>query len=277
MRAAMRQHIGHRGRRISYLDASGPGALPGQILMLLHAFPLAAEMWRPQLEAVPPGWRYLAPDLRGFGESHPGDLDLPASIDDFGDDVIGLLDALGLDRAVVAGLSMGGYAALSVHRLAPARVRGLVLADTRAEADGESARQARDAMIETLIAGGAAAVFERMEPGLLGETTRLSRPAVAERVRTLAISQPADGIRRGIERMKARPDATPQLPRIGFPTLVIGGEEDQITTADAMRDLHGRVPGSTLAVVPRAGHLPNLENPDAFNAALAGFLRQAAL
>ena len=168
---------------------------------------------------------------------------------------------------------MGGYAAFSFLRTRPERVRGLVLADTRAEADGESARAARDAMIETLARGGAPAVFERMLPGLLGRTTRDSRPEVVDRVRALALSQPAEGIRRGIERLKSRPDSTGLLGRITCPTLVVVGEEDQITTADVARGLHDRIPGSTLAVIPRAGHLSNLENPDAFNAALTEFLR----
>jgi 3-oxoadipate enol-lactonase len=272
----MRHYIGHRGRRISYLDAQGPGAPPGRALVLLHAFPLSADMWQPQLAAAPAGWRFLAPDLRGFGESDPGDADRPASIEDYGEDVVALLDALAVERAVVAGLSMGGYAAFAVLRLTPARVAGLVLADTRAEADGGSARAARDAMLETLARGGAAAVFDRMQPGLLGETTRTSRPEVVERVRALALSQPADGIRRGIERLKSRPDSTGLLGRITCPTLVVAGEEDQITTADVARNLHARIGGSELAVIPKAGHLSSLEQPARFNQALTRFLARVA-
>jgi 3-oxoadipate enol-lactonase len=268
----MRHYIGHRGGRISYLDTQGPGAPPGRVLVLLHAFPLSAEMWQPQLAAVPPGWRFLAPDLRGFGESDPGDPALPPSVQDYADDAVALLDALGIERAVVAGLSMGGYAAFAVLRLAPARVAGLVLADTRAEADGESARAARDAMLETLTLGGAAAVYDRMRPGLLGETTRTSRPEIVEQVRALALSQSADGIRRGIERLKSRPDSTPLLARMSCPVLVVVGDEDQITTPDVARGLHERIPGSSLAVLPKAGHLSNLEQREEFNRALTAFL-----
>jgi 3-oxoadipate enol-lactonase len=270
----MRHSIGHHGRQISYLDASGqPPAASAGVLVLLHAFPLSAEMWQPQLAAVPPGWRFIAPDLRGFGQSEPDAPAAPASIQDYADDLAALLDALDVERPVVAGLSMGGYAAFSFLNTRPERVRGLVLADTRAEADGESARAARDAMTETLARGGARAVFERMLPGLLGQSTRHSCPEVVDRVRALALSQPAEGIRRGIERLKSRPDSTGLLGRITCPTLVVAGEEDQITTADVARDLQARIPGSTLAIIPRAGHLSNLEQPDAFNRVLAAFLR----
>jgi 3-oxoadipate enol-lactonase len=270
----MRHSIGHRGRRISYLETSQPGPGPSHALLLLHAFPLCADMWEPQLAAVPPGWRFVAPDLRGFGQSDPGGTDQPASVDDYADDVAALLDALEIDRAVVAGLSMGGYAAFALLRRQPARVSALVLADTRAEADGDTARAARDAMVETLAAGGPAAVFEQMQPGLLGETTRATRPAVVERARSLALAQPPDGLRRGIERLKSRPDSTPLLAAIACPTLVVVGEEDRITTPDVARGLHDRIAGSRFAVVREAGHLSNLERPEEFNRVLLGFLRR---
>jgi len=270
----MRQSIGHRGRRIGYLEAAG-GSAPDRALILLHAFPLSADMWRPQLAAVPPGWRFIAPDLRGFGESAPGGgLDTPSSIEDYGEDVLALLDGLALGPVVVAGLSMGGYAAFSLLRLQPDRVAALVLADTRAEADGDAARASRDAMRETLAAGGAAGVFDTMRVGLLGETTRTSRPDVAERVRAIAVAQPAIGIRDALHRLKSRPDSTPLLGAIACPVLIVVGEEDQITTPDVARSLHARIAGSSLALIPKAGHLSNLEQPGEFNAALTRFLQR---
>lgn len=270
----MRAQFQHHHRLICYLDAAGPGPLERQTLVLLHAFPLAADMWQRQLGVVPAGWRFVAPDLRGFGESSPGETSAPASIDDYAEDVVALLDHLGLDRAVIAGLSMGGYAAFSVLRTAPARVGGLVLADTRAEADGESARASRDAMLETLARGGASAVFERMLPGLLGATTRASRSDVVDLVRKMALSQPEEGIRRGILRLKTRPDATPLLAAIRCPTLVIVGDEDQIVGPDDARQMHLQIAGAELVMIGRDGHLSNLERPDGFNAALARFLAE---
>jgi 3-oxoadipate enol-lactonase len=267
----MRHFIGHQGRRIGYLETIG-GGVPARTLVLLHAFPLCAEMWRPQLAAVPPGWRFVAPDLRGFGTSDPRPTDVAPSVDDYAEDVEALLDTLALDRVVVAGLSMGGYAAFSLLRRRPGRVAGLVLADTRAEADGETARAARDGMIDTLAAGGPPAVFEKMQPGLLGQTTRTSRPAVVAEVRALALAQSAGAIRRAILRLKSRPDSTPLLTAIACPALVVVGEEDQITTPDVARGLSQAIAGAELAVIPSAGHLSNFERPEEFNKVLGRFL-----
>jgi pimeloyl-ACP methyl ester carboxylesterase len=267
----MRSEFHHAGRTISYLDveASGPSH---HALVLLHAFPLAAEMWRPQLTAAPAGWRVVAPDFRGFGASSPDGPSEPVSIDDYARDLVALLDHLELHRVVVGGNSMGGYAAFAMLRLVAERVRGLVLADTKAEADTESARADRAAMLDVLARGGVAAVWERMQPGLLGRTTRASRPTVAERIRRLVLAQPVEGVRRAIERLRSRPDSTPLLPGIACPTLVIVGEEDPIAGMETARHMHERIPAAELAVIRGAGHLPGLEQPDVFNAVLARFL-----
>jgi 3-oxoadipate enol-lactonase len=270
----MRGELQFPDRVVSYLDVSGPGTPRPKVAVLLHAFPLDATMWQPQLAAVPAGWRFLAPDLRGFGASSAGASAGPPSIDDDARDVLALLDHLGIDRAVIAGLSMGGYAAFAVLRGARGRVAGLVLADTRSAADGESARASRDAMIETLARGGPAAVFERMRPGLLGATTRASRPDVVDRVRRLVLAQSEDGIRRGILTLKSRPDSTPLLAGIACPTLVVVGGEDEITGPDEAWQMHRQIAGAELAVIDGAGHLSNLEQPEAFNAALGRFLSE---
>jgi pimeloyl-ACP methyl ester carboxylesterase len=273
----MRSDFQHGNRVISYLHAACPGpATPDRILVLLHAFPLAAEMWRPQLEAVPPGWRFIAPDLRGFGQSQVGDPALPASVEGYARDVVGLLDHLGVGKAVIAGLSMGGYVAFAMLRLAPKRVAGLVLADTRSEADDETTRVSRDGMTDTLARGGAAAVFDRMLPGLLGVTARSSRPEVVERVRKLVLAQRPEAIRPAIQSLKSRSDSTPLLGGVDCPTLVVVGDEDEITNEDSVRRMHGRIPGAALAVIERAGHLSSLEQPEAFNHVLAAFLSRAA-
>lgn len=267
----MHAEFHHAGRTISYLDVerSGPSH---HALVLLHAFPLAGEMWRPQFAAVPAGWRVVAPDLRGFGASSPDVPSEPVSIDDYARDVIALLDHLELHRVVVGGNSMGGYAAFAMLRLAAERVKGLVLADTKSEADSESARADRAVMLEILASGGVAAVWERMQPGLLGRTTRASRPEVVERVRHLVLEQPAAGVRRAIERLRSRPDCTPLLPGIGCPTLVIVGEEDQIAGVETARRIHEKIPTAELAVIRGAGHLAGLEQPHEFNVILGRFL-----
>jgi 3-oxoadipate enol-lactonase len=256
-----------------YLNVTGSGpTAPARTLLLLHAFPLAAEMWQPQLSTVPPGWRFIAPDLRGFGQSPPSGPSVLASMDDHAEDVVALLDHLELDRAVVGGLSMGGYVAFALLRLAPERVAGLVLADTRPEADDDTARANRDRMTETLEHGGAAAVIERLLPNLLGATTRTSKPDVVRQVRELALAQSDEGIRHGIQSLKSRRDSTPLLAGIRCPALVVVGDEDQITNVDVARALHGRISGAELVVLKGAGHLSNLEQPGEFNQALSRFL-----
>jgi pimeloyl-ACP methyl ester carboxylesterase len=267
----MHSEFHHGGRTISYLDVEGPGP-SHYALVLLHAFPLAAEMWRPQLAAVPAGWRVVAPDFRGFGASSPDGPSGPVSIDDYARDLILLLDHLDIHRVVVGGNSMGGYAAFAMLRLAAERVRGLVLSDTKAEADSESALADRAVMLDALARGGVAAVWERMQPGLLGRTTRASRPEVVERVRRLVLAQPVEGVRRAIERLRSRPDSTPRLPGIVCPTLVIVGEEDQIAGVETARHMHENIPTAELAVIRGAGHLPGLEHPHEFNAVLSRFL-----
>jgi pimeloyl-ACP methyl ester carboxylesterase len=132
-------------------------------------------MWQPQLEAVPAGWRFIAPDLRGFGQSQVGDPSAPPSMEGHARDVVALLDHLRLDLVAVGGLSMGGYVAFGLMRLAPERVAGLVLADTRAEADDEAARLGRDRMAETLDQGGLAPAVESVSTPARATSLRCGR------------------------------------------------------------------------------------------------------
>lgn len=275
----MRHAFVHERRSLSYLDARAP--VPGGrgTLLLLHAFPLAAAMWEPQLTAPPAGWRVVAPDLRGFGGSDPDLRPQPAgsdatalSIGDYARDALALLDHLEIADAVVCGLSMGGYAALAMLGLAAGRVRGLVLADTRGDADTDAARDARGRMLETLATGGVRAVADGMLPRLLGQTSQAKRPAIVERVKRLAGSQGAEGVGAAILRMRDRPDSTLTLRAIRCPALVIAGAEDEITGPDVAQALHESIPGSSLVILDGAGHLSNLEQPEAFNETLGHFL-----
>lgn len=252
------------GRRLSWAEAGPPDA-PATIVWL-HAFPLTHAMWQPQLAAVPPGWRAMAPDLAGLGASadHAG---RPA-IDDFVRDVEALLEAMGAGRVVVGGLSMGGYAALAYQRVAPGRLSGLVLADTRSGADSPEGRHGRERMLGLVESGGAPAVASEMLPKLVGSTTHARRPHVVAEVRRLIESNPVEGIRRAIMRMRDRPDSTGLLRQIRVPVLVVVGEEDAITPVEESRALASALDDGTLAIVPAAGHLSNMENPDSFNAAL---------
>lgn len=264
----MRHTLTSGRRTISYLEAGDPR---GPALLLLHAFPLHAGMWLPQLDAPAAGWRVLAPDLAGLGQS--SDHDGSPQLDDFADDAVTLLDALAIRAAVVGGLSMGGYAALALARRSPGRVAGLVLADTKAPADTDQARAGRDRMRRLLAEQGPTAVGQEMLARLLGETTRRTRPDIVATVESLVLGNSPEGIDRAILRLRDRPDAVPGLAAITVPTLVIVGAEDSVTPPGDAQALASGVAGARLEVIPDAGHLSNLENPAAFNAALHRFLK----
>ena len=248
----------------------GPDARPRGVLVLLHGFPLNARMWERQLALSERGWRVIAPHFRGFDG---GSGDPPAaSVDDYAGDVVDLLDALHVHEAVVGGLSMGGYVAFALLRYASRYVRGLILADTKATADTPEGVEGRKRMIELVGQKGPAAVADEMLPKLLGETTRRTRPAVVDRVRSLATSSSAEAIGGALRALMTRPDSTAQLSGIHVPTLIVVGDEDTVTPPSAAAEMHSAIAGSELVTIAEAGHLTNLEQPDAFDAAMAHFL-----
>ncbi len=249
---------------LSHLDV-GRG-LP---VVLLHAFPFNRSMWEPQVAALFGECRCIVPDLRGFGDSPRGG---PYTMDRYADDVGALLDALQIEQAVVAGLSMGGYVALALWRRHRQRVRALVLSDTRASADtAEGARKRLD-LIEVARAQGVDAVIALQLPGLIGKSTREKHPDLVEPIRSIMARSTVEGIVGGLEAMRTRPDSTPLLASIDVPTLVVVGDEDAITPVKDARVMHEAIRNSRLEVIPEAGHLSNLERPAAFNTALSDFV-----
>jgi len=260
--------------RMAWLEAG-----TGWPVILLHAFPLNAGMWRPQLEAVPEGWRFIAPDFRGFGATRALDrkMGLPPEdgsqgIDQYAADIGDFMDCLKLDDAVIAGLSMGGYVAFAMYRQAPARFNGLVLADTRPQADTPAGRDGRAAMRERLAREGTRAVADQMLPKLLSPRAHAEDAALVARVRGMIEDAEPPGVDAAIVAMMKRPDSTDDLPRIACATLVLVGEADEITPIADAQAMQAAIPRSTLTVVPGAGHLSNLERPDAFGKTLADFL-----
>jgi 3-oxoadipate enol-lactonase len=241
----------------------------GLPVMLLHAFPLNRSMWEPQIAALLGECRCIVPDLRGFGDSPKSG---PYSMDVYADDVIALLDALQIEQAVIAGLSMGGYVALNLLRRHPKRIRALVLADTRAAADTAEGQRKRDELIALARSDGPAAVAERQVTGLIGKSTRERQPELVERIRSVMALESVEGIVGALQAMRARPDSTAVLATVAVPTLIVVGDEDVITPPKEARAMHELVAGSRLEIIPGAGHLSNLERPAAFNAALSDFV-----
>ncbi len=243
----------------------------GEPLVLLHAFPLNASMWFGQRAGLSDDYRVITPDQRGFGGSQLGAGE-PA-LDLVADDVAAMLDARGVDRAVVGGLSMGGYVAMALLRRHPDRVRALVLADTRAGADPAVVAANRLRIADEVVAAGSARqLAEELLPRLVGTTTRTSRPDVFGRVRALVEAAPPYAVAWAQRAMAARPDSTGTLRAVGVPALVVVGEEDELSPpseAEAMAEL---IPDGRLVRIPKAGHLSAVEAPDDFNAAVRAFL-----
>lgn len=256
------------GRRLRWLESGHEG--PGHVTLWAHAFPLSAEMWRPQLEAVPRSWRYVAPDLAGFGGTD--DTAGPPAIDDFAADIGALADHLGLDRFVLGGLSMGGYTVFAAVRRFSSRLDGVILADTKAGADAPAAREGRQKMLGLVASEGVAAVADEMLPKLLGGTSQRDDQGLVAHVRALIESNGARGVSRAVERLRDRPDSTELLARMTMPALVLVGEEDGVTPPAEAHAMAAALPDATLEVIPRAGHLANLEVPAAFNRAVVAWL-----
>ena len=228
-------------------------------------------MWRPQIERAPEGWQFIAPDLRGFG-SRRTSVDVTPSMDAFASDLAAFLDALEIDRAVVGGLSMGGYITFALLRKSPERLSAVLLSNTRAGADTAEGVEGRKRMSELVRANGPGAVADEMLPKLLGATSARERPRLAAGVRAMIEGNSAEGIDAAVHAMMRRPDSTPMLGAITIPALVIAAEEDVLIPPSDAEALNRAIPRSRLVVLPGAGHLPNLEVPEQFSLALADFL-----
>ncbi len=244
----------------------------GPAVLFIHGYPLDRTIWAHQVAHLH-GARRIAPDLRGFGRSDAPDLGY--SMATWADDMAGLLDALGEDRAVVCGFSMGGYVALEFARRHPARLAGLILVDTRAAADSEEGRRGRDAGIQLVRDRGAGAIAEQMLPKLLAPATAKRRPELVAQVESMIRRTPVAGIAGALAAMRDRPDNRPLLPTLEVPVLVLVGAEDAITPPAEAEAMVAALPGAELRVIPDAGHLTPVEQPEAVTREMAEFLRRA--
>lgn len=244
----------------------------GLPVLFLHAFPLNRQMWQAELTALLADERYrlVALDWRGFGES---DITTPVStMELFADDVAGLMDALGIQRAVLCGLSMGGYAAFAFLRKYPQRVSGLILADTRPGADSPEAQANRENVARIAETQGTGAIADLQVPRVLSEYTRQHHPEVELRVRQMIDAATAQGIAAASRGMGQRADSTDLLAGITCPTLVVVGEQDVLTPPGVAQEYAAQIPGAQCVVIQHAGHLSNLEQPEAFLQVVRGFL-----
>ncbi|PIE80840.1 MAG: alpha/beta hydrolase [Chloroflexi bacterium] len=242
-------------------------------LMMIHGFPFSSAMWEPQIEDLASVTRVIAPDLRGHGRSQavPGSY----TMEMLADDCVGLLDYLAITTpVVVCGLSMGGYVAFEFFRRYPELVAGLILTSTRALPDTPQGKANRDKMAAKAQTEGVAAIAADMLPKLFSPKTYEENEEVVDFVQEMMEWASVDGVVGALAAMRDRPDSSSTLTEIDVPTLIIHGADDKIVPlaeAEAMRDA---IPNAQLVVIPDAGHVPNLEQIDAFNDAVMDFLME---
>lgn len=271
----MRKVARVRGIEVAYEDA-GVGA-PAETrpprpwpVVLLHGFPFNRTLWRGQVESLSRARRVVAPDLRGHGETSLAQG--PATMEEMAEDVAALLDELEVGRAVVGGLSMGGYVALAFLRAHPERVGALVLADTRAQADSDDARRTREETAQRALSAGMGPIADAMLPKLLAPATRVRRPDVVARVREMILGTKPEGAAAALRGMALRRDQSDLLGTINVPTLIVVGSEDAITPPSDAEAMRVKIGGARLVKIEGAGHVSNVERPGEFDRALAEFL-----
>lgn len=242
-----------------------------RVLLLIHGHPFDHTMWRPQVEPMARlGWRLIIPDLRGYGASGSGGGQ--ATLEVFARDLLGLLDHLGVDQAVLAGLSMGGQIVMEMCRLAPARVRGIILAATFPQAETARGREQRIATAERLLSEGMEIHAAETLPKMLSARTIQAAPSVAEHVLRMMRHTPPAGAAAALRGRAERPDYSGVLERLECPALIVVGDEDGFTTRQDADRMHTLLQDSRLLWLQGVGHMPNLEQPEAFNTALSAFL-----
>jgi pimeloyl-ACP methyl ester carboxylesterase len=262
-------HAALHGHDIYYEDSGGLTPV-----ILLHGFPLSSEIWVPIRARLAESCRLVTPDLRGHGLSAK-----PAgnySMEVLAQDVAALADQLGFERFILGGHSMGGYVALRFAARNPDRLSGIILVDTRAEPDTDEGKAKRLSAIEKIRHEGAGSFLDGFVPSLVGETTRRDNPTLIDHVRQIAGRVPDHVLAACLKGMMDRPDSRELLPSLGFPALVVVGEEDTLTPPDSAREMARLLPNAELVVIPRAGHTPSLEAPDATAKAIAEYIRRVS-
>jgi 3-oxoadipate enol-lactonase len=242
----------------------------GSPVVLIHGYPFNRSLWTEQVQALSSRYRVVTPDLRGFGESDSSEG--PVTMNQMAQDVAKLMDQLGIDHAVIGGLSMGGYVALAFAKQFPSRVKALILADTRAQGDTEEGKQTRSQTAEKALSEGMAGIADAMLPKLLTPETVSKRPEVVKRVRDMMLKTKPQGAASALLGMAQREDLSEFISTIAVPTMVIVGREDAITPVGDSEKMESKIQPSHLVVLDNAGHVSNLEQTEHFNYALVKFL-----
>jgi len=257
------------GQSLNYYVKGAEDGLP---VVFIHGFPLNYRMWEPQLAALPSRYRAVAYDVRGHGESAHSDGQF--TIEFLVDDLLGLMDYLSVDRAVLCGLSMGGYIALRAVECHPERFRGLILCDTRSEADTSEGKVKRSGTIAAVKERGVQSFADGFLKLILAPVTIESKPVIVAKVKEMIVTNKQLGICGTLLALAARTDTTPALAGMDLPTLILVGEHDVLTPPTDAETMQSRLPRAELHVIPGAGHMSNLENPTIFNEKILEFLEK---
>ena len=242
----------------------------GPVLAFIHGFPLDRRMWIGQLSGLAKVRRCVAMDLRGHGLSSIDAKDPEFSMDLFADDVAKTLDAIGADKADIAGLSMGGYVLFSLWRRHPDRVRSLIFIDTKAEADSDEAKAGREKTAEAVSEQGMQPIYDSLGPKVVGSSPSIE---VQDKLKQMMLDTAPEVAAADALAMRDRADSTADLPNITVPVLWLHGEEDALMPIDGARASAAKIPGAKFVAIPKGGHVAPMENPDATNAAITDFLK----
>ena len=243
----------------------------GKPLILLHAFPLSRKMWRRQVEDFSAaGFRVITPDQRGFGENvNFADIN---TMEDMASDIAQLFNSLKIEKAILMGLSMGGYVLFNFYRIFPDKVSALILCDTNSAADTDEKRESRFDLIENIETNGSEALINEMLPNLISPNTKQNNPELITEIEQMFREANPNSAIAALRGMAERRDHTEVLSNIQVPTLLIFGKNDQITNTEIAKKMHDSIPFSQMAIIREAGHYSNLEQPEQFNSAVLSFI-----
>jgi 3-oxoadipate enol-lactonase len=251
------------------LQHSDSGATGKPALIFIHGFPFNQTMWKEQVALCEPRFRVITYDQRGHGQSEVGTGRYMFEF--FVDDLLGLMDRLQIEKAVLCGLSMGGYVALRTAEREPKRIQGLVLCDTKSESDADAGKLKRAADLRLIQEQGLEAFADRFSKAVLAPSN-VPNTALLDRVRRMILGNPTEGVQGALIALATRTDTTASLSRIQVPTLILVGEADAVTPPAAAAAMKERIAHAKMAAIPNAGHMSNLENPSVFNTHLMEFL-----
>jgi 3-oxoadipate enol-lactonase len=253
---------------LSYDDV-GEGSVP---IVFLHGYPFDKTMWQEQLAFLKSSHRAIACDIRGFGKST--DENSTLSMDLFGDDLIKFLNNLNIEKAIVCGLSMGGFIALNAHQRFPGRFEALILCDTQCIADTADVKAKRYRTIDEIAQNGVADFNEAFIKNVFHKDSLTTKKEVVEQVRSVVFANSQHIISMGLAALAQRSETCSRLSDVAIPTLIICGREDQVTPLAQSELMNKAIAGSILHVIDHAGHVSNLEHPDEFNKYLLDFLTE---